>query len=100
MRIVALICAALLAMSAPAAAAPPMPKVTPAADGIFNALKTHSLVALGEWHGLAQELDFYAVLLRDPRFAKDVGNIVLEVGDAAQQEVIDRYVNGETVPYP
>ncbi|HKB95712.1 MAG TPA: hypothetical protein VKB94_02615 [Rhizomicrobium sp.] len=99
MWILALMCAALLAMSAPAAAAPPAPKVTPAADGIFDVFKTHPLVGLGEWHGLAQMLDFYVVLLRDPRFAKDVGNIVLEVGDAAQQGMIDRYVNGETVPY-
>lgn len=99
MWILALVCAALLAMSSPAVAAPPAPKVTPAADGIFDAFKTHPLVGLGEWHGLAQMLDFYVVLLRDPRFAKDVGNIVLEVGDAAQQGVIDRYVNGENVPY-
>ena len=43
-------------------------------------------------------MNFYAVLLRDPRFARDVGNVVLEVGDAAQQETIDRYVNGENIP--
>jgi len=82
----------------PALAVPP-PKVVKAEDGIFDAFKTHPLVGLGEWHGLAQMLDLYVALLRDPRFAKDVGNIVLEVGDAAQQGVIDRYVNGETVPY-
>jgi hypothetical protein len=81
-------------------AAPHQPKVVPAADGIFGAFKTHPLVGLSEWHGLAQEYDFYVVLLRDPRFAKDVGNLVLEVGDAAQQAVIDRYVNGEYVAYP
>ncbi len=39
------------------------------------------------------------MLLRDPRFAREVGNVVLEVGDAAQQAVIDRYVGGEDVPY-
>jgi hypothetical protein len=33
------------------------------------------------------------------RFAAQVGNVVLEVGDAAQQSVIDRYVAGEDVPY-
>jgi hypothetical protein len=37
-------------------------------------------------------LDFYVVLLRDPRFAA-------EGGGAQQQAVIDRYVNGEQVPY-
>jgi len=82
-----------------AAAGPPPPKVVNAADGIFAAFETHPLVGLGEWHGLAQEYDFYPTLLRDPRFAREVGNVVLEVGDAAQQGVIDRYVAGEDVPY-
>ena len=94
-----LACALLLGLCTPTLAAPHAPKVTPAADGIFEAFNTHSLVGLGEWHGLAQMLDFYVVLLRDPRFAAEVGNIVVEVGDAAQQGVIDRYVNGENVPY-
>jgi hypothetical protein len=75
------------------------PKVVNAADGIFSAFQNHALVGLGEWHGLAQELDFYAALVRDPRFAKEVGNVVVETGDAAQQGVVDRYVNGEKVPY-
>lgn len=79
--------------------AAPSPYVVKAADGIFVAFGTHPLVALGEWHGLAQEEDFYGSLIRDPRFASEVGNVVLETGDAAQQNVIDRYVNGEDVPY-
>src|SRR3954465_1404755 len=87
-----------LCLAAPAYAARP-PKITNAADGIVSAFLSHPLVGLGEWHGLAQELDFYAVLVRDPRFANDVGNIVLEMGDASQQAVVDRYVNGENVPY-
>lgn len=79
--------------------AQPLPTVTPAADGILAAFRTHPLVGLGEWHGLAQELDFYATLVRDPRFAREVGNIVLEMGGAGQQAIVDRYVNGENVPY-
>jgi len=75
----------LLVIGAPSFAAPSIPKIAPAADGVFDAFKTHPLVGLGEWHGLAQMFDFYTVLLRDPRFAKDVGNIVLEAGNAAQQ---------------
>jgi hypothetical protein len=89
---------AYLLLALPASAAHP-PKVVNAADGIFAAFQTHALVGLGEWHGLAQELDFYAVLVRDPRFPKEVGNIVMEMGDAAQQATVDRYVNGENVPY-
>jgi hypothetical protein len=84
---------------APASAKSP-PKVVGASDGIFAAFQTHPLVGLGEWHGLAQEMDFYSTLVRDPRFARDVGNVVVEMGDAAQQAVIDRYVNGENIPYP
>jgi hypothetical protein len=100
MRRFALVYALLLGLCAPTFAAPRAPIVSTATDGIFAAFKTHSLVALAEIHGMAQMSDLYVALLRDPRFAKDVGNIVVEVGDAAQQEVIDRYVNGEAVPYP
>lgn len=99
MRRSALIYALLLGLCTPTSAAPPAPKISTATDGIFAAFQTHPLIGLGELHGLAQELDFYVTLLRDPRFAEQVGNLVVEVGDSAQQAVIDRYVNGEDVPY-
>jgi hypothetical protein len=54
---------------------------------------------LGDWHGLAQEEDFYVSLVSDPRFAKQVGNVVVEFGNASQQRIIDRYVDGEDIPY-
>ena len=44
-------------------------------------------------------MDFYAAVVRDPRFARDVRNLVVEFGASSQQQVIDRYVAGETVPY-
>jgi hypothetical protein len=99
MRRLAITLSLLLVMGTSSFAAPPAPKVAPATDGIFEAFKTHPLVGLGEMHGLAQIYDFYVVLLRDPRFARDVGNVVVEAGAAQQQAVIDRYVNGEMVPY-
>lgn len=71
----------------------------PAMDGIFAAFKTHPLVGIGEHHRIQQELDFYAALVRDPRFAREVGNVVVEFGGAAHQDIIDRYVNGEDIPY-
>ena len=49
-------------------------------------------------HGLA-EMDFYAAVVRDPRFAREVRNVVVEFGASGQQQVIDRYLAGETVPY-
>jgi len=75
------------------------PTISSAVDGIFAAFQTHPIVALGDFHGLAQEEDFYVALVSDTRFASDVGNVVVEFGDAAQQETIDRYVAGDDVPY-
>src|SRR5690606_23083388 len=43
--------------------------------------------------------DFYSAVVRDPRFARDVRNLVVEFGASSQQHVIDRYLAGETVPY-
>lgn len=77
----------------------PPPEVTSAVDGIFKAFQDHPLVGIGDYHGLAQEEDFYASLIRDKRFAREIGNVVVEFGDAAQQETVDRYVSGEYVPY-
>jgi hypothetical protein len=88
-----LMCSTMLAFAAQ------LPTVTNAEDGIFKAFQTHPLVGIREAHGLAQELDFYSALLRDPRFATEVGNVVLETGDAAYQNTVDRYVSGEHVPY-
>lgn len=101
-----LLAAALLAAaigSASAQAAPP-PTISPAIDGIMAAFRTHPLVGMhnnegGDNHDLAQQHDFYAALVRDPRFAREVGNVVVEFGAASAQAIMDRYVNGENVPY-
>ena len=90
--------AGLTLLSAQAPATTP-PTVSKAEDGIFAAFRTHPLVGMRETHSLAQQLDFYAALIRDPRFATEVGNVVMELGDAAHQGIIDRFVNGEYVPY-
>ena len=50
-----------------------------------------SVVALADDHGLAQEEVFYSALVRDPRFAEEVGNVVVEFGGEASQDIIDRY---------
>lgn len=67
-------------------------KVEPALDGVFKAFKNNSVVALGDPHGLAAQMDFYTAVVRDPRFARDVRNLVVEFGASSQQQVIDRYV--------
>lgn len=68
-------------------------------DGILNAFQRFSVVGIADWHGLAQEEDSYVQLLRSPRFPREVGNVVVEFGGAAQQTTIDRYVAGEDVPF-
>lgn len=73
--------------------------VRPALDGIFDAFETHPLVGISGGHFNAQADRFYADIIRDPRFAREVGNVVVEFGAAGRQDVIDRYVAGEEVPY-
>jgi len=85
------------AQSAPTSAQPPAS--ARAIDGVLAAFETYPLVGIGDAHGLAQEQDFYAAIVRDPRFARQVGNVVVELGGAAHQAIIDRYVNGEDVPF-
>jgi len=89
----------LAASAAADPAAPGKTVVQPAIDGLFEAFKTYPLVGLGDVHGLEVEAAFYADLIRDPRFAREVGNVVVEFGASGQQAIIDRYVAGESVPY-
>ena len=75
------------------------PTVVPAVDGILRAFENHPLVGIGDDHNSAQEEDFYAALVRDPRFSTEVGNVVVEFGGAAHQDVLDAYLNGQDVSY-
>jgi hypothetical protein len=97
------LCAPACAQTPPAAAArasaPAAPAVRPAIEGILEAFDAHPLVGVNGNLELAQAADFYAALIRDPRFARQIGNVVVEFGGAAHQDIIDRYVAGEAVPY-
>ena len=75
------------------------PTVVNAFDGILHAFQNHSLVGIGDDHNSAQEEDFYAALVRDPRFSTEVGNVVVEFGGAAHQDILDDYLNGQEVSY-
>jgi hypothetical protein len=86
-----------ITLAGPSRAADPV--VRPALDGIFAAFDTHPLVGLGDLHELANEEAFYATVVRDPRFAATVGNVVAEFGASQHQNILDRYVAGEDVPY-
>src|SRR5215468_4774103 len=70
-----------------------------AVAAIIEAFDTHDIVALSEGtHGNEQGEAFRLSLIRDPRFAVRVNDIVLEGPNARYQEVMDRYVRGEDVP--
>ena len=66
---------------------------------ILDAFRTHQIVAVGDPHGNEQVHAFRLALVRDPRIADVVNDIVVEFGNALHQGVIDRFVAGEDVPY-
>lgn len=90
----ALVCAFALPQTAVAA-----PEAAPAVDGVLQAFHDHELVAIGDNHAMAEEGAFYTALVRDARFAATVQDVVVEFGGGGHQAVMDRYLNGETVPY-
>jgi hypothetical protein len=64
---------------------------------IVDAFKSHQLVALADPHGNVQINAVRLSLIRDPRFAATVNDIVVEFGNARYQERMDRFVRGEDV---
>jgi hypothetical protein len=79
-------------------AAPAEIRPTNAVDALLDAFDRYPVVALGEAHGLAEEREFLCTLVRDPRFAEKVNDIVVEFGNSRYQDLLDRYVAGEEVP--
>jgi len=81
---------------APAPLAVPMEPI----GALVGAFRSHAIVALGEGlHGNEQGHAFRLALIRDPRFAAIVDDIVVECGNARYQDVMDRFVRGDDVPY-
>jgi hypothetical protein len=69
--------------------------VQPVADGIFAAFDSYPLVGID--HAVPEEI--LIALVRDPRFTRTVGNLVVEGGSSFRQNVVDRYLAGDPVPY-
>lgn len=68
-------------------------------EAIIEAFRTHHVVGLGEGaHGNLPGHLFRLALLRDPRFAETVNDIVVEFGSARYQALMDRYTRGDSVP--
>lgn len=65
---------------------------------IVDAFQSHNVVALMDAHGNEQAHAFLLSLIRDPRFAATVNDIVVEFGNARYQDVMDRFVRGERIP--
>src|SRR5579859_807861 len=55
---------------------------------IIDAFHSHSIVAIGDDHGNEQIHAFRLSLIRDPRFAATVNDIVVEFGSARYQDLI------------
>lgn len=83
-----------VAQDRPAASAVPLEPVA----AILEAFQTHSVVALSEGpHGNEQGHALRLALIRHPRFAATVNDIVVESGNARYQEMMDRFVAGDDV---
>jgi hypothetical protein len=71
----------------------------PAIIATLKLFETYPIVAIGEMHSLKELGDFYIDLIKHPDFAKKVGNVVFEFGNAFYQPLVERYLNGEAIPY-
>ena len=89
---------AITTYAQPAAAPDAVP--IDAIPAILDLFKTYQVVGLGEGpHGNLEGAAFRLKLIRDPRFPAIVDDILIEMGTARYQAVMDRYIRGESVPY-
>lgn len=95
---VPLACLTLMLLSSTTAAQGPAPAVPlEPVPAILDAFQSHNIVALGEPHMIEQGHALRVALVRDPRFATTVNDIVWECGSARYQGVMDRFMTGESV---
>jgi Haem-binding uptake, Tiki superfamily, ChaN len=97
-RLVAAAPAAGPAVGQNVSARPAVP-VEPVA-AILDAFRSYNVVALDEGnHGNEQGHALRLALIRHPRFAEAVNDIVVEFGNSRYQDVMDRFTRGEEVPH-
>jgi hypothetical protein len=94
---------ALFALTSVPAALAQAPAPRPPAAGepiaaIVEALRTHDVVGVSDPHGNVQMQAWLLSLVRDPRLAAAVDDIVIETASARYQDAIDRFVRGDDVP--
>lgn len=78
--------------SAPRAAVPLEP-----VGAIVAALQSHQAVALPGKAGTHENASLILSVIRDPRFVRLADDVVVEFGNARYQDLVDRYVRGETI---
>ena len=60
---------------------------------------THDVVMFGEVHDSEQEYLWLCKLVKTPGFSEHVDDVVVDFGNALYQKTVDRYVEGEDVPF-
>ena len=61
-------------------------------DQVLDLYQTHDVVLLGEQHDRRLNFEFRMALLRHPRFASTVQDIVIECANSRYQQVLDDFV--------
>jgi hypothetical protein len=76
----------------------PVPRT--AVSAVLDLFEQYPIVALSEGpHNNQKGHEFRMALVRDPRFARLVNDVVVEAGNSSYQAVMDRFTAGEAVPY-
>ena len=68
-------------------------------DAILGAFDEYRIVAVGENHGHVELHDLILDLLEHPRAPGLIDDVAVEWGNALYQPVMDRYLNGEDLPW-
>ena len=71
----------------------------PAIPGILKAFESFEVVGIPAAHGEKDIDDLILSLVRDPRFAASVNDIVVECGNLRYQPILDRYIAGDDIPF-
>lgn len=94
----ALAAASLVGAAAPPHAPAPPPPHADAATAVLALLDSVPLVAITDLHAAAEMGAFYQRLIRHPRFASRVNDVIVEFGNELYQPLADRWVAGADVP--
>src|SRR5262245_52004169 len=75
------------------------PRPEKAVEGIIELFDRFPIIALGEMLWNRTQHDFIVSLIEHPSFPNKVNDIVVEFGSARYQNIMDKYIAGETVSH-